>query len=62
MLELAKIFGDHMVLQRGTPLPVWGRADAGARVELEIQGKRAATTAGADGCSVSAVGASSDGA
>lgn len=49
MLELAKIFGDHMVLQRGTPLPVWGRADAGARVELEIQGKRAAATAGADG-------------
>ena len=40
MLELAKIFGDHMVLQRGVPLPVWGRADAGARVERKKRGAR----------------------
>ena len=26
-VRLAKVFGDHMVLQRDVPVPVWGWAD-----------------------------------
>ena len=49
MLQLAKIFGDSMVLQREKPVPVWGQATPGSRVTVEIQGKTAAADAGADG-------------
>ncbi|HYE99375.1 MAG TPA: sialate O-acetylesterase [Planctomycetota bacterium] len=43
------LFNDHMVLQRDRPVPVWGTADAGAKVEVVIAGKRASATAGKDG-------------
>ncbi len=33
-LELPAIFSDHMVLQQGQPLPVWGRAEPGAAVTI----------------------------
>ncbi|RMH03390.1 MAG: 9-O-acetylesterase [Planctomycetota bacterium] len=33
-LELPAVFGDHMVLQREDRVPFWGRAAAGAEVEL----------------------------
>jgi sialate O-acetylesterase len=28
-LQVARVIGDHMVLQRGIPVPVWGTAEAG---------------------------------
>ncbi len=43
------IFSDHMVLQRGVKLPVWGRADAGEKVKIEIAGKSTEATADAGG-------------
>jgi sialate O-acetylesterase len=48
-LRLPAIFGDHMVLQQGQPLPVWGRAPPGATVRVAVAGRRAETKAGADG-------------
>jgi len=46
---LARVFGDHMVLQREMPVPVWGRADPGEQVTVAFGGQTAATVAGADG-------------
>ncbi|HEX7632597.1 MAG TPA: sialate O-acetylesterase [Lacunisphaera sp.] len=43
------IFGDHMILQREQPVPVWGQADAGEQISVEFAGQSARTTAGADG-------------
>ncbi len=48
-LELAGVFADHMVLQREAPLRVWGRAAPGQRVSVQLAGRQAAATAGADG-------------
>jgi sialate O-acetylesterase len=48
-LELANAFGDHMVLQRGVPVPVWGRAEPGEEVTVEFAGQRKTATAAADG-------------
>ena len=39
MLRLPAVFGEHMVLQRGKPIVVFGEADG--PVEVEIGGKRA---------------------
>lgn len=36
MLTLARVFQDHMVLQRGIALPVWGRAPPGQAVTVEF--------------------------
>ena len=33
------LFSDHMVLQNGTVVPVWGTADAGERVTVKINGQ-----------------------
>ncbi|MCB9330852.1 MAG: sialate O-acetylesterase [Lewinellaceae bacterium] len=33
-LRLAKIFGNHMVLQQSSPVPVWGWAPAGSLVQI----------------------------
>lgn len=35
-LSVAKVFSDHMVLQRGIDIPVWGTADAASRITLEL--------------------------
>ncbi len=43
------LFQDHAVLQRGKPVPVWGRADAGETVSVSFAGQTKSTTAGADG-------------
>jgi sialate O-acetylesterase len=43
------LFADHAVLQQGTRVPVWGTADSGEAVTVEIAGQRVSTTAGADG-------------
>jgi sialate O-acetylesterase len=48
-LRLPTLFSDHAVLQRDKALPVWGWADAGAAVEVELNGQRVATTADASG-------------
>ncbi len=34
-VRLPGFFGDHMVLQRQAPIPVWGRADPGERITVE---------------------------
>ena len=48
-VRCAKIFGDHMVLQRDLPVPVWGEAAPGEQVAVEFAGQTRTATAGADG-------------
>lgn len=48
-VRLADVFGDHMVLQRDVPLPIWGRADAGESVSVALADATASTTADANG-------------
>ncbi|HRJ71408.1 MAG TPA: sialate O-acetylesterase [Terrimicrobiaceae bacterium] len=44
------LFTDHMVLQQGQPVPVWGTADPGEKVSVAFGGQaEASATAGADG-------------
>jgi sialate O-acetylesterase len=48
-IELPAIFGDHMVLQRDKPIPVWGWSDEGQEVKVSFAGKSVTATAGKDG-------------
>ncbi len=48
-VSLPQVFRDHCVLQRDQPLPIWGWADPGDKIVVEIAGRRAKATAGADG-------------
>ncbi len=48
-VRCAIVFGDHMVLQRGRPVPLWGGAAPGETVTAEFAGQRHSVTAGADG-------------
>ncbi len=48
-LRLADVFSDEMVLQQGAPVPVWGHAEPGARVQVSIAGQRHQAVAGDDG-------------
>lgn len=48
-LALAAPFGDHMVLQRDSILPVWGKANPSDLVTVDFCGQRLSTAAGADG-------------
>jgi len=48
-VKMPTIFGDHMVLQQETRLPVWGIADAGEKVTVAIGSQTRETTAGTDG-------------
>jgi len=48
-LRLARVFADHMVLQRDQPVRVWGWAESGADVIVRIGDHAAATSAGSDG-------------
>lgn len=43
------LFSDHAVLQRETPVPVWGLADAGEKVTVAFAGQTKTATAGAQG-------------
>ena len=45
----SSMFGDHMVLQRGMPVPVWGTADPGESVTVGFAGRQVTTKADADG-------------
>ena len=47
--QLAGIFGDHMLLQRGQPITVWGRASPGEAVRVRLRGQARRTVAAADG-------------
>ena len=46
-VKLAGVFGDHMVLQRGVALPVWGWADPGEAVTVTLGGQTKTATAAA---------------
>jgi len=48
-LRLPAIFADHMVLQQGIKVPVWGWAAAGDKVAVTLGDQKAAATAGKDG-------------
>ena len=48
-VTLPRLFGDNMVLQRGQPVPVWGKADPGEKVVVSFAGQEKTATAGEDG-------------
>ncbi len=48
-LTVSTIFTDHAVLQRDVPVPIWGRAKAGASVTVAIAGQTQETVADDDG-------------
>lgn len=48
-VSLPALFGDGAVLQRDTPLPVWGKAAPGEVVTATMNGAKQSTIAGADG-------------
>jgi len=48
-LRPARIFSDHMVLQRDQPVRVWGWGEPGAGVVVRIGDHAAATSTGSDG-------------
>ena len=48
-VKLPSIFTDHMVLQRGMPVPVWGNAAPGEDISVEFAGQKKATKADASG-------------
>lgn len=48
-VTVAAVFGSGMVLQRDRPVPVWGRAEPGDRVEVRFGDFTATTTADTDG-------------
>jgi sialate O-acetylesterase len=43
------LFSDHMVLQNGMTVPVWGTAGAGEKVTIKIAGQTKSVVTGADG-------------
>ncbi len=48
-VRLPSVFGDHMVIQQGKPVPVWGWADPGEPVTVSFHGVQKDTRAAADG-------------
>lgn len=48
-ISLPNIFGDHMVLQRQQPNPVWGKAPPGEKISVSIAEQSHSTTAAPDG-------------
>ena len=46
---MPSVFGDHMVLQEGMPVPVWGSATAGDEVRVVLAGRTAKTHADGQG-------------
>lgn len=49
MLQIGTIFQPGMILQQGKPVQIWGMAEAGAEVVIEIQNRKTAVKSGADG-------------
>jgi sialate O-acetylesterase len=48
-IKPSALFSDHMVLQSGMAVPIWGTADAGEKVTVTFEGQTKSATAGADG-------------
>ena len=48
-IRLPKVIGDHMVIQQSQPATIWGWADAGEKVVVEMGQSRGETTADAAG-------------
>lgn len=48
-LRVAGVFSDHMVLQREMPVPIWGWADPGTRVEVRFDARTTQCTTDANG-------------
>ena len=48
-VTVPSVIGSHMVLQRDQPLPIWGWADPGERVTVELDGKTVSTKTDAKG-------------
>src|ERR1700741_4313610 len=48
-LRLPRLFGEGMVVQRGSPVAVWGWAAPGSAVAVRFAGRRASATADAAG-------------
>lgn len=48
-VSLARIFGDNMVLQRNTNIPVWGFAKANTTIEIQFNKQKVATKTSANG-------------
>lgn len=48
-VQLAQLFGDHMVMQRNVVVPVWGWADPGEQIAVVIDQQTKTTTADASG-------------
>ena len=48
-VKLGSLFQDHMVLQRGVAVPVWGQAEAGEQVTVNFAGQVKRAKASADG-------------
>jgi sialate O-acetylesterase len=48
-IRLARLFSDHVVLQRQQPIPVWGWAKPGETVRVMLAGQTAQAKAGVDG-------------
>lgn len=48
-VEPAAVFSDHMVLQRGIDVPVWGTAEANAEVTVSFAGNSVSGKSDADG-------------
>ena len=48
-VKMSTLFGDHMVLQQDSKLPVWGWADPGETVTVTLGKSTAKAVAGADG-------------
>lgn len=49
MLETAAIFQNHMILQQGKPVPVWGAGEPGTTVHIAIQNQLASAQVTQDG-------------
>ena len=48
-MQLPSLFGDHMVLQRKRPVPVWGWSEPGVEVRVVCAGHSASAVCGDDG-------------
>jgi sialate O-acetylesterase len=48
-MKLPPLFGDHMVLQQGAPIPVWGWDHPGQPVKIRLAGQTTETIADANG-------------
>ncbi len=48
-ITLAPLFGDHAVLQREKPVPVWGTANPGEKISVKFGGQVVGSTADARG-------------